>query len=102
MIQETEIFFNTNDFAEAAVLTPDGGAAVNCAVLFNNANAPIQTGDVTIINDNPTAEIQSSVIGATKKGTLKITRTNVTWYIIDVGPDIDGTVLLTLSRKTKS
>lgn len=110
MISESSIWFSTDDFAEAAVLTPDGGSPIDCSgtngVLFNNATAPVNTGDVTIINDNPTAEIQSSIIDATtmrttQKGTLKITSTNTTWYVIEVGPDIDGFTLLTLSRNVK-
>lgn len=100
MIQEVDIFLNVNDFAQAAILTPDGGTAINCSVNFIPENAEITVGDLRIPNDAPKAEIKSSVIGSTKKGTLKIG--TYTWYIIDVGPDMNGLTLVSISRYQKS
>lgn len=99
MIQEAAIWFNENDFATPATLTPDGGSAVSTTVIFHNENSPYNIGDVEVINDKPTAEILTEVIGSSKSGTLVIG--SITWYYIDATPDMDGIKILTLSRVSK-
>ena len=100
MIQEKEIFLNTNDFAQAAVFTPTGGSAANCKVNFIDEGELVPVGDVFVPTDKPQAEILTSVAGSAKSGTLKIG--TVTWYVIDAGPDKDGFTMLSLSRSPKS
>lgn len=101
MIEETNIFLNTNDFAEPFIVTPVSGLARTINGLWKTENSPQQAGDVIVINDAPSIEFATA--GSTdliKGSTIKRKSTNETFYVLDPGLDVDGFTIKTLSRIT--
>jgi hypothetical protein len=85
--------------AQDAVHTPQGGAASNIKVIFNNAHQTIEMlgGGVGVESTNPSALCKTSDVSATKHGdTLAIS--GKTYYIIGVQPDGAGITRLILSE----
>jgi hypothetical protein len=99
VIQETDIFFNTNDFAEPFLVTPLNGSARTINGVWISENTPQSVGDVTVFNDNPRVEFPTSKSSdLVKKSSIKRKSTNETFYVIDPGVDMDGCTTKTLSR----
>jgi len=99
MIQETDIFLNTNDFAEPFEVTPLGGSARTINGMWIAENAPQAIGDITVVNDSPRVEFKTTEsILLVKSSTVKRVSTNETFYVMDPGVDMDGFTTKTLSR----
>lgn len=101
MIQEDQIFFSTDDFAEPFIVTPVSGSARTINGLWKTENSPQQAGDVTVINDAPSVEFTTTDSTDLIKGsTIKRISTAETFYVLDPGLDVDGFTIKTLSRIT--
>lgn len=99
MIQETDIFFNTNDFAEPFLVTPVSGSARTINGVWISENAPQSVGDATVFNDSPRVEFPTAKsTDLVKKSSIKRKSTNEIFYVIDPGVDMDGCTVKTLSR----
>ena len=97
MIEETDIWFNTDDFAQAAVYTPSGGSRKSINVVFDEPGAEVFVGDQQVITTDPSALCKTSDVEDAAQGdTLKIGGT--TYYITKNLPMGDGTSRVMLSK----
>lgn len=97
MIQEHDIWFNEDDFAQPAVLTMSGRSPKKISVIYNEPGAEIMLNEQQVITTDPTALCKTAdVEDAAQSDTLKISGT--TYYVLKNLPQGDGTSLLTLSK----
>lgn len=98
MIQETDIFLNTNDFAiDAAVAVKGSSSFKAIKVIFTEAGTPVNVNDFEIISTTPVAEAKTSdVESLTQNARLKVN--SVVYYIDQNLPQGDGFNKLILSR----
>ena len=97
MIEETDIWFNPDDFAQAAVYTPSGGSRKSIYVVFDEPGVEVYVGDQQVITTDPSALCKTSDVENSAQGdTLKIGST--TYYITKNLPMGDETTRLMLSK----
>lgn len=103
MIQETDIFLNTNDFAEPFLVTPLNGSARTINGMFITENSPQSLGETSVMSDSPRVEFKTTdCTGLVKKSSIKRKSNNELFYVIDPGTDVDGLTVITLSRANKN
>ena len=98
MIEETDIFLNTNDFASDAAVAVKGSSSFKAIkVIFNEAGTPVDINGFQIISTTPVAEAKTSdVESLTQNARLRIN--GVTYYIDQNLRQGDGFNKLILSR----
>jgi hypothetical protein len=78
-------FFNVNEFALAASYTPPGGgAAVACAILFDQADQEIGFGDGRPVTSGKTVTVAADQVAAPARGGIfTITATGEALKVLD-------------------
>ena len=96
--------FLTDEFGTAATYTPDGGSASTINVLFDNpfSSIPLDTGEMDIESNTPTALAVSSDVASVAHGDV-IVINSITYHIVgvqkDSGSGYQGTTLLMLEKQ---
>jgi hypothetical protein len=97
MIQETEIFFNADDFASSAAFTPKGGTAQNIMCIFDAPGTLQNIGGVDVITTDPTATVKTADVGTAGQGSTLLV-SGVTYYVVQNMPGVGGLSILQLSK----
>ena len=98
------VFFNSDDFGASATYTPDGGSASTITVLFDKPfnSVPMDTGEVDIESNTPTALCQTTDVSAAAHGDVIVISSN-TYHVVgvqaDSGSGYQGTTLLVLEEQ---
>ena len=98
------VFFNSDDFGASATYTPDGGSASTITVLFDKPfnSIPMDTGEVDIESNTPTALCQTTDVSAAAHGDVIVISSN-TYHVVgvqaDSGSGYQGTTLLVLEEQ---
>ena len=98
------VFFNSDDFGASATYTPDGGSASTITVLFDKPfnSVPMDTGEVDIESNTPTALCQTTDVSAAAHGDV-IVISSTTYHVVgvqaDSGSGYQGTTLLVLEEQ---
>ena len=96
-----QIFFDQNPLAEPFEVTTPDGSVVSLKLIFDNADMPSVFNGLTVVNDDPTIDIQTLDVVKYKivKGTVvKRNKTGETFKIYDQTPDLDGSIICKLKR----
>jgi len=97
-------FFKTADFAVAATYTATGEDAATINVLFDAPfnSVPLDTGEVNVESNTPTALCQTSDVSAAAHGDV-IVINSTTYHVVgvqaDSGSGYQGTTLLVLEQQ---
>ena len=97
-------FFKTDDFAVAATYTAAGESAETINVLFDAPfnSIPLDSGDVDVESNTPTALCQTTDVSAAAHGDV-IVISSTTYHVIgvqaDSGSGYQGTTLLVLEEQ---
>ena len=97
-------FFKTADFAVAATDTATGEDAATINVLFDVPfdSVPLDTGEVNVESNTPTALCQTSDVSAAAHGDVIVISSN-TYHVVgvqaDSGSGYQGTTLLVLEEQ---
>jgi hypothetical protein len=94
----TNVFFNTDDFAKAAIWTPSGGSAADIVVIFDDEYTGTNLGTGELDTASPQVRIKSSTVTSITPGD-SIVVDSTTYYVLSVQPDGTGVTLVTLSKK---
>lgn len=98
MISETDVFLNTDDFAEEVMVTVKGAltsSVIDC--LFNEPGQSVAVGNEQVITTVPTADCKTTDVSALVQGSTLV-RGGVTYYVDQNIPQGDGFSRLILSR----
>ena len=100
MIEEVDIFFNEDDFAEPFEVTPPDGSLFIQNGMWTNAGSPQTTAaGVVVINDSPTIEFPASKIkDVVNKTAIRRISTDEIFYVFDPGTNEDGFQTVKISR----
>lgn len=88
--EDLATFFDTDDFAVAAVITPNGGAAVTVSILLDEPQEIHGLGIAGIAQANRRVMVRKSEIDDPTNGTIAIS--GVTYRIVE--PELDLTRLI--------
>ena len=97
-------FFKTADFAVAATYTATGESAATINVLFDVPfdSVPLDTGEVNVESNTPTALCQTTDVSAAAHGDV-IVINSTTYHVVgvqaDSGSGYQGTTLLVLEEQ---
>ena len=97
-------FFKTDDFAVEATYTAAGESAATINVLFDAPfnSIPLDTGEVDIESNTPTALCQTTDVSAAAHGDV-IVISSTTYHVVgvqaDSGSGYQGTTLLVLEEQ---
>ena len=97
-------FFKTADFAVAATYTASGEDAATINVLFDAPfnSVPLDTGEVNVESNTPTALCQTTDVSAAAHGDV-IVINSTTYHVVgvqaDSGSGYQGTTLLVLEEQ---
>ena len=97
-------FFKTADFAVAATYTATGEDAATINVLFDVPfdSVPLDTGEVNVESNTPTALCQTTDVSAAAHGDV-IVINSTTYHVVgvqaDSGSGYQGTTLLVLEQQ---
>ena len=92
------VFLNTDDFAKAAVWTPQGGAATDINVIFDDEYTGTNLGTGEIDTAAPQVRAETSVVSTMTQDDA-IVIDNTTYYVLSVQKDGTGITIIQLSKK---
>lgn len=93
------VFFNTNDFAQAATYTPATGSAYGIKVLFDPEYQEVKVDDnMSVQSTKPHARVQQSALLAVPAPADRVTIDGVQYRIKEAKPDGHGVMDLFLLK----
>ena len=94
----TDVFFSSDDFAQAATYTPSGGVAVSVNVIFDDEYTGTNLGTGEIDTAAPQVRVITGDVTGIKNGDTFIIN-SVTYYVISCQPDGTGVSVVQLSKR---
>lgn len=96
----TNVFFNTDEFAESISYTPKGGAAATIKVILSDEDATIQSP--TAPGDHMVVVAQYTDIATPQRGDT-FTINSITWYFVEIvlGGRAEGLWHIRVSRSAR-
>tara|TARA_B100000886_G_scaffold30966_1_gene19414 strand:- start:1328 stop:1639 length:312 start_codon:yes stop_codon:yes gene_type:complete len=84
---ERAIFFNTNDFGDAASYTPQGGSAITINGIFDDEDFEVEVGgEVAVAMEQPRFTCRTSDVSSAAEGdTININSQNYTIRVVENG-----------------
>ncbi len=92
LTSDLDVFFNTDEFAEAVTYTPSGGSAVSISAIVDRADGSRREGGLSSLQYEAMIQVKASDLVARPKYRDKVTIDGIDYVVMEQGVTGDGYV----------